>query len=180
MCFSLTLIQVQEVYYFIEDEQGAKKHFFAAGWQNEQGGWEVRNRHFKGCIGHKAITFIRAHPKNAAVFEGFFDFLSWKSENRESDRSIIVLNSLSMLRAATAKAKAFSGIDVYFDRDVQGVQHTREFIKALPYATDRSKVYEGYNDYNDKIKSSLKPVADAANIRRFFADLTVAASYRVN
>lgn len=147
---------LKEVYYFVEDEKGLKKHFFAAGWQNEHGGWEVRNRYFKGCIGQKGITFINGHAKNVAVFEGYLDYLSWKYENPGVDHSIIVLNSLTMLRAAIGKAKAFSSIDIYFDRDKPGVQHTRELIKCLPYATDRSNVYEAHNDYNDKLKSLLK------------------------
>jgi len=147
---------LKEVYYFIQDDKGGGKHYFAAGWKNEHGGWEVRNRYFKGCIGHKGITFIDGHPKNVAVFEGYLDYLSWKTENPSADQSIIVLNSLAMIRTAVGKAKAFSSIDVYFDKDKQGIQHTRELIRSLPYATDRSKAYDGFNDYNDKLKSLLK------------------------
>jgi len=149
---------LKEVYYFIQDDYGGGKHYFAAGWQNEQSGWEVRNRYFKGCIGRKAITAIEGHPKNVAVFEGYLDYLSWKSENHSADHSIIVLNSLTMLQQAIGKAKAFSSIEIYFDRDKQGAQYTRELIKCLPYAIDRSKAYDGFNDYNDKLKAALKTV----------------------
>ncbi|WEA00740.1 toprim domain-containing protein [Mucilaginibacter sp. SJ] len=154
--YEIAKFYLSEVYYYMEDEKNARKHYFAAGWLNEQQSWEVRNRYFKGCMGHKAITFIPAHEKNAAVFEGFIDFLSWRFENPDASHSIIVLNTLSLLKQGINKAKAFSSLDVYFDRDKAGVLATREFLKALPYATDRSKVYEEFNDYNDKIKALLK------------------------
>jgi len=148
---------LSEVYYYVEDEKGLQKHFFAAGWQNELSGWEVRNKYFKGCLGHKAITFIPGHEKKAVVFEGFINYLSWKLEHPMADQSVIVLNSLSILKAGIGKAKAFSTLDVYFDRDDQGLTATKEFIKALPYATDRSAHYNGFNDYNDKITGSPVP-----------------------
>jgi DNA primase len=52
---------LKEIYYYVEDHKKLRKHFFAAGWQNELGSWEVRNKYFKGCLGHKAITFIQSN-----------------------------------------------------------------------------------------------------------------------
>ncbi|MDT3401266.1 toprim domain-containing protein [Mucilaginibacter terrae] len=154
---------LSEVYYYVEDNKGMRKHFFAAGWQNEMSGWEVRNKYFKGCLGHKAITFIPGDEKRAVLFEGFINYLSWKLENPTSVESVIVLNSLSMLKAGIGKAKAFSTLDLFFDRDNQGLAATRDFIKALPYATDRSARYHGFNDYNDKITAALcLPVYNAS------------------
>lgn len=146
---------VSEVYYYVEDEKGLRKHFFAAGWQNETKGWEVRNKYFKGCLGHKAITFLEGHAKNVIVFEGFVNFLSWRVENPGSDESVIVLNSLALLQAGIAKAKLFSRIDLFLDRDDSGLIATRDFLKVLPYASDRSSRYDGFNDYNDKIVAGL-------------------------
>jgi hypothetical protein len=156
---------LKEVYYYVEDENGKRKDYFSAGWQNEQGGWEVRNRLFKGCMGPKAISMLLNNTKKVAVFEGFLDFLSWKIEHPLDDHSVVVLNAVTMLQQAISKCKAFSTIDVYFDRDKTGMLATREFLKALPYATDRSKSYEGFKDYNDQLVSSLrskqeKPKAD--------------------
>jgi hypothetical protein len=153
---------VSEVYYYVEDDKGLKKHFFAAGWQNENGSWEVRNKYFKGCLGHKGITFIPGQGKKLAVFEGFINYLSWKSENPSADFNILVLNTLALLAAGIAKAKEFSWIDIYLDRDQPGHTATKEFLRALPYATDRSAAYFGFNDYNDKLIAVLqgKPLVD--------------------
>jgi len=154
--FDVARFYLSEVFYYLEDEKDVRKHYFAAGWLNESNSWEVRNRYFKGCMGHKALTVIPGNPKMAVVFEGFLDFLSWRVENAEATHSVIVLNTLTMLQQAIQRAKAFSSLDLYFDRDKAGIMATKDFIRALPYATDRSKAYEGFNDYNDKIKARLK------------------------
>jgi hypothetical protein len=160
--FEIAIDRMNEVYYYVEDDKGQRKHFFAAGWQNENGSWEVRNKYFKGCLGHKGITFIPGHKKNLTVFEGYINYLSWKAENPSVNDSVLILNTLALLIAGIAKAKEFSSIDIYFDRDAAGHVATKEFVKALPYATDRSEAYLNYNDYNDKLVAVLqgKPVID--------------------
>jgi hypothetical protein len=152
---------MSEVYYTIEDDKGQRKDFFAAGWRNEAGGWEVRNKYFKGCLGQKAISMIPGHEKDLCVFEGYINYLSWKTENPASGQSVIVLNTLALLSHGIAKAKAFSSIEVYLDRDEPGYRATAEFMKALPYATDRSKAYLGFNDFNDKIVASRQEIKAA-------------------
>lgn len=48
---------------------------FAIGFPNASGGYEVRNKYFKGCIAPKDITHIRqiGEPKATCyVFEGLW------------------------------------------------------------------------------------------------------------
>ena len=142
---------LKEVYYYVEDAQKNRKQFFAAGWQNELGAWEVRNVNFKGCIGHKAISFIPANPNNLCVFEGFINYLSWRTQEPFCDDSILVLNSLSLIASAISKARSFANIATYFDNDPSGQAATTAFKTALPQSVDHSWVYEGYNDYNDLV-----------------------------
>jgi hypothetical protein len=150
---------VSEVYYYVQDDKGQRKQFFAAGWKNESGGWEVRNKYFKGCLGRKAITFIPGDQKAVAVFEGFLNYLSWKTEHPGCGESIIVLNTLSLINSGISKAKQFSSIDLYLDRDASGHKASKDFMFALPYASDRSVLFEGYNDYNDKIIDLQKNIS---------------------
>ncbi|WP_345211768.1 toprim domain-containing protein [Mucilaginibacter gynuensis] len=154
---------LSEVYYYVENKAGERKLFFAAGWPNDFNGWEVRNKYFKGCLGNKAISFIPGNEKSVAVFEGFLDFLSWKKEYPEHDNSVIVLNSITMLPEAVERAKKFSSIDLYFDRDSAGFGVTKAFCLSLPYATDRSSLYTGYKDYNDMVKAHMTFSKLAAN-----------------
>ena len=143
--------RLKEIYYYIEDENKKQNKFFAAGWQNEQGAWEIRNVNFKGCLGHKAISFIPNSEKRLAVFEGFFNYLSWLTENKFAPDSVLVLNSLSLLQAGIHKAQDFRDISLFLDNDPSGRQATLDFTSALPWAKDRAGIYTGYNDYNDLI-----------------------------
>ena len=56
------------------------KSYFAVAFENVSGGWELRNRYFKGCRGRKDISYLpwsRDGPSTeCAVFEGFIDYLS--------------------------------------------------------------------------------------------------------
>jgi len=153
--FDVARESLHEIYYTVSDNKGDKKQFFAAGWKNEADGWEVRNQYFKGCLGQKAISFIPRDNKRVVLFEGYINYLSWLKENPEAVQSVIVLNTRALLKEGIQRAIQFSAIDLYFDRDAPGHQATRDFMKALPYATDRSAAYEGYNDYNDKLVASI-------------------------
>ena len=143
--------RTKEVYYYIEDENKIRSNFFAAGWQNETGAWEVRNAHFKGCLGHKAISFIPNSESRLAVFEGYFNYLSWLTDNPFATESVLVLNSLALLHAGLTKAKPFYDVCLFFDNDLSGQRATSAFRQAMPHAIDCSGIYRGYNDYNDKL-----------------------------
>lgn len=143
--------RLKEIYYCVEDDDKKRSNFFAAGWQNEQGAWEVRNLYFKGCLGHKAISYIPNSPKRLAVFEGFFNYLSWLTKNPLVDDSVLVLNSLSLLQPGILKARDLRDIALYFDNDPSGWQATKDFNAAIPWARDCAGIYTGYNDYNDLI-----------------------------
>jgi hypothetical protein len=147
--------RLKEIYYYIEDEAKKRNKFFAAGWQNEKGAWEIRNLNFKGCLGHKAVSFIPNSEKKLVVFEGFFNYLSWLTENPFAPDSVLVLNSLSLLQAGILKAQDFRDIALYLDNDTSGRQATLDFTSALPWAKDRAGIYTGYNDYNDLIVAGL-------------------------
>lgn len=146
----------KEIHYYVEDEKKLRKNYFAAGWQNELGGWEVRNKYFKGCLGKKAITLIPGDPRQLAVFEGYFNYLSWKTENSNSAKSVLVLNSLAMLESGIQRAKQYSDIEIYMDHDPAGHKATRDWKAALPYSVDKSAIYQNHNDYNDKLVAELK------------------------
>lgn len=51
--------------------------YYAIGFANDAGGWEIRSPYFKGCIAPKAITTISKGTDVLQIFEGFMDFLSW-------------------------------------------------------------------------------------------------------
>jgi DNA primase len=143
--------RLQEVYYYVEDENKFRSNYFATGWLNETGSWEVRNAYFKGCLGKKAITFIPNSDRRLAVFEGYFDYLSWLTDNPFATESVLVLNSLALLQLGLAKARSYRDVYLYFDHDPSGERATLDFKQAKPDAIDCSGIYKGFNDYNEKI-----------------------------
>lgn len=55
------------------------KEFLAAAMANEEGGFELRNKFFKGSVKAKGVSFVRGavpKPPTVHVFEGMIDFLS--------------------------------------------------------------------------------------------------------
>jgi hypothetical protein len=142
---------LSEVYYFVEDEKKERKYFFAAGWKNELDGWEVSAPVFRGCLGHRAITFIGRDYDSLSVFTDCFDYLSWLGDNPFAVDSIVILNAPGLLQSAARKARAFSQISTFFCRDDAGKMQSAEFTGILPQATDRSVIYKGYRSYNEMI-----------------------------
>ena len=53
--------------------------FFAVGFRNDAGGWELRSERFKGGSSPKHITTLDNGSDTAMAFEGFIDFLSYLS-----------------------------------------------------------------------------------------------------
>jgi DNA primase len=147
--------RLKEVYYFVEDQKKLRKYFFSAGWQNEQGVWEIRNPYFQSCLGHKAISFIPGSDHRLSLFEGYMDYLSWLTENPEATDSVVVLNSVALLPMGITKAREYSEVNIYFDRDKAGHSATLELIKAVPQSVDHSAIYHGHKDYNDKLRAGL-------------------------
>ena len=89
----------------------ADKPYFAIGFPNMAGGYEVRNRYFKGCVAPKDITHIRQQGGQRCMcylFEGFngLPFIPYHpSENnpqhpRLDTRDYIILNSVFNLAKA--------------------------------------------------------------------------------
>ncbi len=70
----------------------AGKSYFAVGFRNDAGGWELRNRYFKGCTS-KAPTTRRGDYPTCLVFEGFMDYLSFLTLKRTPNppHNIVVL-----------------------------------------------------------------------------------------
>ena len=81
--------------------------YYAIGFANDAGGWEIRSPYFKGCIAPKAITTISKGTDVLQIFEGFMDFLSWQTLNPSSTSDTIVLNSLALLPRIQEKIRGY-------------------------------------------------------------------------
>ena len=153
--FEVAQDYLKELYYSIKLQDNTRREVFAAAWQNELDGWEVRNMNFKGCLDKKAMSFIAGNDSKINLFEGMMDFLSWKKLFPSDPSSSLILNTLSFLTPAMERAKIYPAVEVFFDHDKAGRKATAEVLASMPHAIDSSAIYAGYNDLNEKLQNLL-------------------------
>ena len=87
----------REVHYAV-----GERRFFAIGFRNDAGGWELRSPQFKGSSAPKSITTFDRHGDTALLFEGFFDLLSYLTLQHKPEPIVdtAVLNSVVNLPRA--------------------------------------------------------------------------------
>ena len=145
------------------------RKYIAIGFQNISGGYELRSENFKGSSSPKDITFINAQAKSVVVFEGFFDYLSYKMMNQKSvnqQTNFLILNSLSFFKKSMQLMEKHERVDLYLDRDTGGVKCTNEALQrdSTKY-TNQSFLYEQKKDLNEWLNQG-KQVKQGHNFRR--------------
>ena len=139
----------KEAHYSVND-----KPYFAVAFENVSGGWELRNRYFKGCRGRKDISYLpwsRDGPSTErVVFEGFIDYLSALALGIISGADAIILNSIVNVNKAVPYLKSYTAINCYLDNDNAG-QTAHAELTAIYGSTviDRSTLYSEFNDLNE-------------------------------
>ncbi len=134
----------------------AGKSYFAVGFRNDAGGWELRNRYFKGCTS-KAPTTRRGDYPTCLVFEGFMDYLSFLTLKCTPNppHNVVVLNSVTNLAKAVPFIASHERVCAYFDNDEAGRKATAELKATCRNLSDQSVHYRPYNDLNDYLRSRL-------------------------
>ena len=136
---------LSEVYYKVSE-----KCFFALGFPNEAGGWELRNPYFKGCFAPKAITTIKGTDSHKLqLFEGFMDFLSWRKLHPEVQADSIILNSLTLLPRLIPSLHPYPMIECFLDNDEAGDRATEQLFDAGLPVKDMRACYAPYKDINE-------------------------------
>ncbi|MEZ7528171.1 toprim domain-containing protein [Cloacibacterium normanense] len=145
---------LKEIHYQMND-----KNYFGIGFKNDSGGYEIRNKYSKICLGKKDISTIKNSSENVKIFEGFFDFLSFKNiekllENKSSD--YIILNSVSMILKIKNSLENYEKIDLYFDNDEAGNRAVEMLKNEIENVEDCRELYSDFKDLNDWAMSSTK------------------------
>lgn len=140
---------IQEAHYEIEGKQ-----YHALAFANDEGGYELRNPWFKGTISPKTVTTIRGKPDTVAVFEGFFDYLTYLVTNpARPDETAVILNSVSFRDKAVDIVRQLQSrtVHLYRDNDEAGVQLLKHFTDNLKRVSvvDMAGTYREYNDLNE-------------------------------
>ena len=129
------------------------KEYFAIGFRNDAGGWELRNPRFKGSSTSKNITTLNNGSDTAMVFEGFIDFLSYLSLKANPTPAIdtTVLNSVVNLQKAVPFLARHRVVHAFFDNDEAGRKALARLEESLPSSEviDQSVFYRGHKDLNE-------------------------------
>ena len=134
--------------------------FFAVGFRNDAGGWELRSERFKGGSSPKHITTIDNRSDTVIAFEGFMDFLAYLSLKHPERLRIdaAVLNSVVNLPKAIPFLSRHPVIHAFFDNDEAGRKTTSDLIRLCPRSEviDQSSFYSGHKDVNDYLIARIK------------------------
>ena len=137
-----------------------EKRYFAVGFPNVAGGYEIRSRFFKGCVPPKSVSLVKAEDTPAdvcSVFEGFMDFLSAATLGIGGKGDHLVLNSVANVGKAAGYLDGYGRIDCFLDRDEAG-QRTLDALQKRygGRVTDRSALYDGCKDLNEYLQRTTK------------------------
>ena len=134
--------------------------FFAVGFRNDAGGWELRSERFKGGSSPKHITTFDNRSDTVIAFEGFMDFLAYLSLKHPERLRIdaAVLNSVVNLPKAIPFLSRHPVIHAFFDNDEAGRKATADLIRLCPRSEiiDQSSFYSGHKDVNDYLTARIK------------------------
>ena len=136
----------EEVYYQIED-----RSYFAAGFKNRSGGYELRSQYFKGSSSPKDMTHIENGKQSVCVLEGFMDFLSLLTLRKESPvrSDFLILNSVSFVDRSVDTLKSYRNVFLYLDHDNAGRKALGKYEAAGLNIIDASGTYQKFKDLNE-------------------------------
>ncbi|MEB4760236.1 toprim domain-containing protein [Chryseobacterium indologenes] len=138
------------------------RKYFGIAFENNSGGFEVRNTYTKLCLGLKDVTLVRAGSEptsEIAVFEGFFDFLTFRNlENKlNSGCDCLILNSTAMLFKAEQILQEYPKILLFLDNDLNGKSVALKIRNDYQNVEDCSLIYHGYKDLNEWLIKTKEP-----------------------
>ncbi|MFN4764569.1 toprim domain-containing protein [Gillisia sp. Q332] len=129
------------------------REFFSLGVQNHLGGWELRNKYFKGSCSPKSYTHLKNGSCKLLVTEGMFDLLSLAVLEKElmDTSDVIILNSVAFLAKIQTHIPEYDQVFLYLDNDSAGDSATRELLTRFENITDKRTSYKNFKDLNEKL-----------------------------
>lgn len=136
-----------EIYYKFDNSN----LYYAIGFLNDSGGFELRNKYFKGCLGKKDITTIDNNADVVSLFESWSDFISYLTLKKETfNEDFIILNSTAMIKKIMPKLENYSRLKIYVDNDTSGDKAFDFICKNSNRKLEDVRVYyRGFKDLNE-------------------------------
>lgn len=139
--------ELKEIHYSLND-----KKYFGLAFQNDSGGYEIRNPLIKICLGKKDISRVKNGSETLRIFEGFTDYLSFKILEKSIEKEpsdYLILNSVSMLFKAKTELENYPKIELYFDNDEVGNLATEQLISLHENISDERILFKNHKDLNE-------------------------------
>lgn len=144
----LARLWVKEVYYSVNGNT-----YYALGFMNDSGGFELRNPlGFKGKTKNGITTISSGNTKGITVFEGFFDFLSALMHfKREYPRyTTYILNSTVNYPVVLKKLSTDNIVYSFLDNDRAGENVIQSLISSgITVRNVSSELYSNHKDFNE-------------------------------
>lgn len=135
------------------------KNYFAVGFQNSSGGYELRNSlGFKGKTAN-GITIYETGTNSINLFEGFFDFLSALQYYRAKafNNTTIILNTNNNLKLCLNTLTDKSIINSFLDNDKSGQMTVNQIVNSGFKVLNQSEmIYPNSKDFNDYLLGKSK------------------------
>lgn len=146
------------------------KNYYAIGFKNNAGGYELRNEKFKASSSPKDITLIESNAEKLTVFEGFFNFLSYLAIHYKQEQpatNFLVLNSTSFFEKSLPLMQSHKSVHLYLDCDTTGQKCIQKAlaIDKQKFKDERS-LYKNYKDLNDWMVHIGKTQKHAIQLRQ--------------
>lgn len=143
----------KEVHYKIDGRK-----YFAIGLHNRSGGWELRNRYWKGSTSPKDVSLMQNGSKKLALVEGMFDMLTLMEliPDIGNSHDLLVLNTTAFIKRIITEIGDYKEVMLFLDRDRTGLGMTELLLEKCPNNRDRSFLYEGFKDINEWLVKSTK------------------------
>ena len=149
---------LHEIHYRMND-----KNYFGVGFKNDFGGYEIRNKYSKICLGKKDISTIENNSNSARIFEGFFDFLSFKNLENELEKETsdyLILNSVSMIHNIKNSLGKYEKVELYFDNDEAGNRAVEIISNETKNVEDCRVLYLNFKDLNEYLNQQTNEVQE--------------------
>jgi len=173
----------EEVIYHIDSAPDRK--FFAIGFKNNSGGYVLRSSISKRCSSSDITTLDsngqmsqEVTSDKVIVFEGFMDFLSWITDVKQQtpQYDCCILNSVSNVAKALPWIMEHSNIAAFMDNDQAGRETLQKIMDCASEGAhdvcvyDMARLYEGYNDLNEKLSDELSCNQSSINTKHHGTD----------
>lgn len=147
----------REIYYRMANG----KTYFAISFVNDSGGYELRSSYDKRTLLGKDITTIDNKKKDALLFEGFMDWLSFLTIRKNSDIPYLdvdycILNSTANLEKAYPFLETHRRLFSYLDNDISGIKAYQALTQKF---SERIEVINGMEKLTHS-ESKIKDVND--------------------